>query len=92
MPIGDGKGFNGHDSLGEFKILMGAPYCRVCERRSMVCIRYLASPKVNAYVAKAKSLLIHNKKTGNFIRTIGINCGCYAKVHRQIAHIEGGKK
>jgi hypothetical protein len=32
---------------------------------------------------------------GNFIghvRYLGLTCSCYAKFHRQLAHIQGGKK
>lgn len=84
---------DGHDSLGKFDMCAGM--CGVCHvgrnaphEPPIMVIRYRDSPKVNQYVAKAKSLLIRNKKSGFFIRTIGINCGCYAKVHRQIKVIE----
>ena len=32
---------------------------------------------------------------GNFVghvKYLGLSCGCYAKFHRQLAHIQGGKK
>lgn len=84
----------GHDSLGEF-IVLGITFrrksCGICGKTG-TSIRYEDTPKVSTYAAKARSLLIRNKRTKNFIRTIGITCGCYAKVHRQIAHIESGKK
>lgn len=81
------------DSLGAFYLnAFGVCRCGVCGKRNTISVTYKDRPMVSAYVAKAPSLLIRNKKTKNFIRTIGINCGCYAKIHRQIAHIEGGKK
>jgi hypothetical protein len=85
----------GTDRLGKFEIKSG--HCGVChEGRArgfmpIMVVQYKDSPKVPDYVAQSKSLLIRNKKTKNFIRTIGINCGCYAKVHRQIAHIAVAK-
>ena len=82
---------NGHDSLGKFVLQAGE--CRICKEGKHVpimTITYTDKPKVNAYVAKAKALLIRNKRTGAFIRTLGINCGCYAKVQRQIKAIELG--
>lgn len=89
----------GVDSLGEFELTRFAK-CGCCGQGKKagdaiagknLCVVYTHKPYVDAYTAKAKSLLIRNKKTGNFIRTIGINCGCYAKAHRQIAHISSGR-
>lgn len=82
----------GEDKLGTFRIitLPDKPICGVCRRRVAV-VQYRSAPKVSDYAAAAKGLLIRNKKTSKYIRTIGINCGCYAKVHRQIAHIESGR-
>lgn len=36
------------------------------------------------------STILHNKRTDDpevHVDLIGINCGCYAKFHRQVAHI-----
>ncbi len=90
MATGDGATFKGSDKLGKFT-LRQAVCCGVCGKKVMTCVHYEQKPKVTEYVAKARSLLIRNKRTNKFIRTIGINCGCYAKVHRQLVHIAGGR-
>lgn len=87
---GDGTGFNGRDKLGPFVMRSSVP-CGVCGKQVMCSVHYERKPLVSEYVSKAKSLLLKNKKTGKFIRTVGINCGCYAKVHRQIKAIEMGR-
>jgi hypothetical protein len=88
---------NGHDKLGIFEIKAGQ--CGICKAgnssgnmTSLMVVQYKRTPRVDEYVSQAKALLIRNKKTGNFIRTIGINCGCYSKVHRQITHIAASEK
>lgn len=91
----------GRDSLGVFNLEVvlinyvyvgGRASCEVCGEALVASrVRYLKKPKLSGYVAKAKSLLIRNKKTGKYIRTIGVTCGCYSKVHRQVAHIESGQ-
>lgn len=77
----------GEDKFGRFKIEPGE--CGVCGKFS-IRVSYKDTPKVTGYVRKARSFLLKHKKRG-LIRKVGINCGCYAKVHRQIVHIEEGK-
>lgn len=80
----------GRDSLGDFELFIPIrTSCGICNRKGL-CVRYQDKPSLGRYAAEAPGLLLRNKKTSNFIRTIGINCGCYAKVHRQIAHIQKG--
>ena len=88
MDKGDGR-----DSLGIFDLTTYSP-CGVCgekKGRRLIVVIYRDKPRVSPYVKEARSLLIKNIGTGKFIRTIGINCGCYAKVHRQVAYIESSE-
>lgn len=80
----------GEDSLGKFDIRDFAD-CQVCGADQVQTVRYHKRPGVSTYVAEARSFLLRankRKRKPPLHREIGINCGCYSKVHRQIAHIE----
>lgn len=84
----------GEDSLGPF-FLCRDTSCPVCGKNCIHTIEYKRTPKVSTYVKQAPSFLlkIGSSKGGiKLHRKVGINCGCYAKVHRQICHIEAGEK
>jgi len=74
----------GVDSLGTFNV-MDNEICPNCKHAGQIVV-YRTKPKMSDYVRDAPSLVM--KKPG---RRIGFTCGCYAKLHRQIVHIDYGK-
>lgn len=98
---------NGEDTLGKFIVSRWETKCGVCGKRQrkprakrqgkgsaelMLFVVYQGKPTFSPYVSQARSLLMRNKTTGKFTRIVGITCGCYSKVHRQIAHIESSSR
>jgi hypothetical protein len=73
----------GRDDFGPFKIKEGE--CPKCQHEGLV-VQYTAAPRLSDYVKKARALILNGK------RIIGLTCGCYAKYHRQVAHIESGRR
>jgi hypothetical protein len=71
----------GKDSLGPFNVQDGR-LCPSCGHAGLV-ITYKRKPKLSDYVRSAPALILRGR------RTIGLTCGCYAKLHRQITHING---
>lgn len=82
----------GQDALGKFQVIVDD--CPVCGFKDGYCVRWKDTPKVDDYVKNARSFLLRvkNYASTRLHRQVGINCGCYAKVHRQMVHINGGKK
>lgn len=70
----------GEDSFGRF-VVTGGP-CSVCGFALNHTIKYApASFELPNDILIEKTIL---KSTDHYI---GVNCGCYAKFHRQVAHI-----
>jgi len=88
MPGGTASGVSaiavGRDALGPFNV--EEAQCSRCSHQGLV-IHYKVKPKLDPYVRDARSLVMRKPS-----RQIGLTCGCYAKLHRQIVHINGGKK
>lgn len=86
---------NGSDNLGNFAVLMPG-HCGVCNEDTDVVLRYHSTQAIAALKKligkdpkEVPSLIITvNKK----IAQIGVTCGCYAKFHRQVAHISRGRE
>jgi hypothetical protein len=81
----------GHDKIGKFIMNDNRMpnKCGIC-REDAICLRYTSSGlHISSYIREAPSFLMRNRN--KWIRTIGITCGCYAKVHRQMVHIESGE-
>jgi hypothetical protein len=70
----------GRDTLGEFNVCDEAE-CPNCKHVGLL-IWYKTKPKLSDYVRNAPSLILKGR------RQIGLTCGCYAKLHRQITHIK----
>jgi len=74
----------GSDDLSLFKVNITG-YCRTCNKAVEVSVKYspVAIFKVleGRGIKEGPSLLL--KPTAE----IGVTCGCYAKFHRQVAHI-----
>ena len=76
----------GEDAFGPF-LITGGP-CTVCnDRKSNVVVKYRPSTlELPSNIDPARTILKGSKKNpaDNYI---GIACGCYGKLHRQVAHI-----
>ena len=75
----------GSDSLGNFTVLIPG-YCASCDNPTDVVIKYAAmrlgtNLRDRGIDPQSTSLVLNRKKE------IGVTCGCYAKFHRQVAHI-----
>lgn len=86
---------SGEDSLGFFDT-ENYKRCGVCHESPIgTVIVYRHAPKLSDYVKHSRSLLLR-VDAGTKVRLarrVGVNCGCYAKVHRQVKAIElGGDK
>lgn len=79
---------SGHDRVGRFVVIMGRPRnssrfaCSSCGMQGQPVVRYLEKLKVDEKVECAPSFI------GRGRRTFGVSCGCYARLHRQLVHIE----
>lgn len=86
----------GRDDLGSFAVLVPG-HCHACSKDTDVIVRYHASQVTNNLkkklaikdlkLAPSLILLVNGK-----IAEIGVTCGCYAKFHRQVAHISDTRK
>lgn len=83
----------GGDGLASFEIHIPG-YCNACSHQTDVSLRYHA-PQLKASLAKKNIdpktpslIVVVNKKFAE----IGVTCGCYAKFHRQLAHIGDSRK
>lgn len=75
----------GEDNIGKFQMFQQGN-CPVCRATVGVSLRYTSRTlKITDYVKNAPSFLLQ-------ARSIGVSCGCYGRMQRQIAHIEGGKR
>lgn len=73
----------GKDDFGPFVATGGL--CEVCGEVPNVCIRYNFAPRLPDGI-ELKDTIFKDREH------IGILCGCYAKFHRQVAHIEDRMK
>jgi len=71
--------YKGEDVFGPFKIT-GGP-CSVCGDTGILTVGYLTTPRLPLGIPIGGTIL---KDEGNYL---GINCGDYARFHRQVAHI-----
>lgn len=80
----------GSDSLASFEVLIPGT-CKACNKGVEVAILYnpsglaAALKRLGIEVSKTRSLIVYDFK--NSRREIGVTCGCYARFHRQVAHI-----
>lgn len=72
-----------NDSLGHMNVLHGHQICGYCGKDVMNCTVY-QSTEIQPIEHDSTML----KRTHAF----GIECGCYGKLHRQIAHIRDSMK
>jgi len=80
----------GRDSIGRFELRVtkrALQTCDACGARIHATLQYEPDDAKNA-VEDGVSLL---RFSGGSAPTLGIACGCYAKVCRQIAHIRDGR-
>lgn len=70
----------GKDSFGQFGTCTAR--CSVCEEPNHIVLQYIGDLKLPPGIA-VEATILEEKDRG-----IGITCGCYAKFHRQVAHIE----
>ena len=84
----------GHDSVGKFKVrnnkaLEPSSYrCPSCRKEPGLIVHWDAKIHLPKRILEAPSFILHSK-SHTMVRVVGLTCGCYAKVHRQIAHING---
>jgi hypothetical protein len=79
----------GSDKFGEFH-LTGGP-CTHCGNERTVCVHYRIQPN-GQFVdlgegIKPSDTILQPHGTMVDDTYLGINCGCYGKLHRQVAHI-----
>lgn len=84
---------HGEDKFGKFRVT-GGP-CTNCGQGDNICIHYLI--RDGAYVnlpggIKPSDTTLQPAGTQIGDTYLGVNCGCYAKFHRQVAHIETTQK
>lgn len=86
---------SGKDDFSTFEVSIPG-HCGACDQDTDVVILYnpsglAASLKRRGIDAsKTSSLLVYNEKNNR--RPIGVTCGCYARWHRQVAHISDSQK
>jgi len=81
--------FPGDDSFGHYNMYKARritdPTCVACDAPREALIQYTPlSPKHARLPAGIEVEATILKAEGNYI---GVTCGCYAKLHRQVAHI-----
>lgn len=69
----------GEDKFGRIR-LTGGP-CTNCNKGGVVCVHYLG--RIDIGPIQVGDTILKSVRDGY----LGINCGCYAKFHRQVAHI-----
>lgn len=74
----------GEDDFGEYSFVIEP--CDICKATGMLGLQYFNKPRLPAGI-KLKDT-IHKI----YPRVIGVSCGCYAKFHRQVAHIQDAMK
>lgn len=74
----------GRDAFGRFDLV--EKDCPCCSKASQLVVWYHNTPDIPQYALNSPSLLIRLSSTRIAWR-VGITCGCYAKLHRQVAHI-----
>lgn len=78
---------NGRDAFGKFRIT-GGP-CTNCggdgSPTLCMCIHYSLSDLTLPRGIKPEDTILRHAHEDAYL---GINCGCYAKLHRQVAHIQ----
>ena len=75
----------GVDRFGPFWV--GSGKCGYCDKPEVV-VRYMHKPRIPEYPRSSPSLILLGRSI-RWTRQVGVTCGCYAKAHRQVAHIEG---
>jgi hypothetical protein len=75
----------GEDNLGKFTVLIPG-HCGACGQDTDTSILYKGALKMRLKEKgiEPNSLILFDQ---NKLRHIGVTCGCYAKLQRQIAHI-----
>lgn len=93
----------GKDDFAKFDVYTPAPsatpYCQCCTQEVEVAIKYRDTKEKGITSTLRRLLGNENLKPpfSNLIlkspsRPIGVTCGCYARFHRQIAHITTNMK
>jgi hypothetical protein len=85
-------GFPHKDVLGKFRLRWND--CEHCGSTGQVCVEYWKPDFIYFGGAKGKAgrafkdgkLLLKKSRTN-----LGVTCGCYAKLHRQLTHINSKK-
>lgn len=74
----------GSDSVGKFQVDLPGT-CGVCHTNQDVVVSY---KPLHFWTVIKKEWQIDPKKSNlNAAAKMGVTCGCYAKFHRQVAHI-----
>lgn len=73
----------GQDKFGKFTVTYKMHLCDCCSRTVLMTVHYRETPKLPEGIDVAATVL-HNPLR----MWMGVDCGCYAKFHRQVAHIQ----
>lgn len=81
----------GSDAIGEFHVVRPLTRC-LCGEIPVFGILYTktATEAYSKATLDLEATIL--KPTARQSRSIGLTCGCYAKLHRQIAHIQDAQK
>jgi hypothetical protein len=71
---------HGEDSFGQFWIKPG--WCSKCDLNCEVTIQYKPNKLILPHGIEVQKTILARDS-----RVLGLDCGCYAKFHRQVAHI-----
>lgn len=74
----------GEDKFGRFVIRIALRHCDVCGRACWATVGYGSSASLPEGVRIGDTIL------GDWGGWTGIDCGCYGKFHRQVAHTVDG--
>ena len=77
----------GEDKFGKFTITHKLHVCDCCGRTVIITIHYREKPRLPGDLDPTATVL-HNPLR----MWCGVDCGCYAKFHRQVTHIQEGMR
>lgn len=84
---------DGQDAIGKFKMEIPG-WCEVCEAKKGIAagpqdvgMQYIYAAGVNRFFKDKLDASVEVTILGRASARLGISCGCYAKLHRQVATI-----
>lgn len=66
---------------------MGVAQCGSCEKEDQMSVQYHHTADLRGRNSKLKPIEASHTILRRKTNPIGVTCGCYAKLHRQLTHI-----